>query len=210
MVVRISDKTQNYSKVTKLLVKPNEMMISKFNSLNKEYESNFKFLHNLLHTCSELNQLIDQKKYDELDSLIKSLSNKTIKEFNEIYTNSPIFSTVLNHKKNQLSSLNISVTSTLYSDDLSNLDSINQMIFFTKILDLAIKYCSLSDEQRFIIIKSRKDVYSCTLQIIFNFPSTFENDIKESTSNIDKEFNTQSDISFDYNLKIVDIIFLIN
>lgn len=58
-----------------------EMMISKFNSLNKEYESNFKFLHNLLHTCAELNQLIDQKKYDELDSLIKSLSNKTIKEF---------------------------------------------------------------------------------------------------------------------------------
>lgn len=80
--------------------------------------------------------------------------------------------------------------------------------FFTKILDLAIKYCSLSDEQRFIIIKSRKDIYSCTLQIIFNFPSTFENDIKESTSNIDKEFNTKSDISFDYNLKIVDIIFL--
>lgn len=187
-----------------------EMMISKFNSLNKEYESNFKFLHSLLHTCAELNQLIDQKKYDELNLLIQSLSNKTIKEFNEIYTNSPIFSTVLNHKKNQLSSLNISVTSTLYSDDLSNLDSINQMIFFTKILDLAIKYCSLSDEQRFIIIKSRKDVYSCTLQIIFNFPSTFENDIKESTSNIDKEFNTQSDISFDYNLKIVDIIFLIN
>ena len=34
--------------------------------------------------------------------------------------------------------------------------------------------------------------------------------LKESTSNIDKEFNTQSDISFDYNLKIVDIIFLIN
>ena len=33
---------------------------------------------------------------------------------------------------------------------------------------------------------------------------------EESTSNIDKEFNTQSDISFDYNLKIVDIIFLIN
>ena len=59
-----------------------------------------------------------------------------------------------------------------------------------------------------IIIKSRKDIYSCTLQIIFNFPSTFENDIKESTSNIDKEFNTKSDISFDYNLKIVDIIFL--
>ena len=61
-----------------------------------------------------------------------------------------------------------------------------------------------------IIIKSRKDIYSCTLQIIFNFPSTFENDIKESTSNIDKEFNTKSDISFDYNLKVVDIIFLIN
>ena len=31
---------------------------------------------------------------------------------------------------------------------------------------------------------------------------------EESTSNIDKEFNTKSDISFDYNLKIVDIIFL--
>lgn len=157
-----------------------------------------------------LRHRINWTYFTVLDGLAHPLysSNKTIKEFNEIYTNSPIFSTVLNHKKNQLSSLNISVTSTLYSDDFSNLDSINQMIFFTKILDLAIKYCSLSDEQRFIIIKSRKDIYSCTLQIIFNFPSTFENDIKESTSNIDKEFNTKSDISFDYNLKIVDIIFL--
>ena len=92
-------KNENLRKSLEISELSNEMMISKFNSLNKEYESNFKFLHNLLHTCAELNQLIDQKKYDELDSLIKSLSNKTIKEFNEIYTNSPIFSTVLNHKK---------------------------------------------------------------------------------------------------------------
>ena len=91
-------KNENLRKSLELSELSKEMMISKFNSLNKEYESNFKFLHNLLHTCAELNQLIDQKKYDELDSLIKSLSNKTIKEFNEIYTNSPIFSTVLNHK----------------------------------------------------------------------------------------------------------------
>uniref|UniRef100_UPI0037DD9E22 hypothetical protein n=1 Tax=Methanobrevibacter smithii TaxID=2173 RepID=UPI0037DD9E22 len=92
-------KNENLKKSLKISELSKEMMISKFNSLNKEYESNFKFLHNLLHTCAELNQLIDQKKYDELDLLIKSLSNKTIKEFNEIYTNSPIFSTVLNHKK---------------------------------------------------------------------------------------------------------------
>ncbi len=133
-------KNENLRKSLEISELSNEIgTTSKLDLLNKEYESNFKFLHNLLHTCAELNQLIDQKKYDELDSLIKSLSNKTIKEFNEIYTNSPIFSTVLNHKKNQLSSLNISVTSTLYSDDLSSLDSINQMIFFTKMRDLAIK-----------------------------------------------------------------------
>ena len=92
-------KNENLRKSLEISELSNEMMISKFNSLNKEYESNFKFLHSLLHTCAELNQLIDQKKYDELNLLIQSLSNKTIKEFNEIYTNSPIFSTVLNHKK---------------------------------------------------------------------------------------------------------------
>ena len=90
MELKIS-KSENLRKSLEISELSKEMMISKFNSLNKEYESNFKFLHNLLHTCAELNQLIDQKKYDELDSLIKSLSNKTIKEFNEIYTNSPIF-----------------------------------------------------------------------------------------------------------------------
>ena len=47
MVVRISDKTQNYSKVTKLLVKPsfNDDEISAFlrilHSLNEQMESNF-------------------------------------------------------------------------------------------------------------------------------------------------------------------------
>ena len=36
MVVRISDKTQNYSKVTKLLVKPN-LLIEKLDDVRYEY-----------------------------------------------------------------------------------------------------------------------------------------------------------------------------
>ena len=54
-------KNENLRKSLEISELNNEMMISKFNSLNKEYESNFKFLHNLLHTCAELNQLIDHK-----------------------------------------------------------------------------------------------------------------------------------------------------
>lgn len=54
-------KNENLRKSLEISELSNEMMISKFNSLNKEYESNFKFLHSLLHTCAELNQLIDQK-----------------------------------------------------------------------------------------------------------------------------------------------------
>lgn len=149
-------KNENLRKSLELSELSKEMMISKFNSLNKEYESNFKFLHNLLHTCAELNQLIDQKKYDELDLLIQSLSNKTIKEFNEIYTNSPIFSTVLNHKKDQLSSLNISVTSTLYSDDLSNLDSINQMIFFYKFFAVLLQHSTVSSKRTILFVLAHK------------------------------------------------------
>ena len=48
MVIRISDKTQNYSKVTKLLVKPTEILISDFNEgmnigMVQKNDSSFSF-----------------------------------------------------------------------------------------------------------------------------------------------------------------------
>ena len=42
MVIRISDKTQNYSKVTKLLVKPNTNKNDRLNILKQLYIGNFK------------------------------------------------------------------------------------------------------------------------------------------------------------------------
>ena len=50
MVIRISDKTQNYSKVTKLLVKPNIIQneIKRLNSVKLQYLKIYTDLYNHL------------------------------------------------------------------------------------------------------------------------------------------------------------------
>ena len=69
MVVRISDKTQNYSKVTKLLVKPT------FLSKNKDFDI-FKKLSISSHSWFSVGSLVPafQKEIDFYESLIPILS----------------------------------------------------------------------------------------------------------------------------------------
>ena len=63
MVVRISDKTQNYSKVTKLLVKPNRIT---------EYNKESKIV-----SCF-YNDHKDEKRYDITDNVIDFINRLII------------------------------------------------------------------------------------------------------------------------------------
>ena len=64
MVVRISDKTQNYSKVTKLLVKPYIFQQKKYNI---EYVLTILSFSN--HKLKDI--LIGQQPYDNLEDFVK-------------------------------------------------------------------------------------------------------------------------------------------
>ena len=68
MVVRISDKTQNYSKVTKLLVKPNEIRAFFENALSSDTDLakiQRKFINTLISLDKEEWIVLDRfmKKY---------------------------------------------------------------------------------------------------------------------------------------------------
>lgn len=202
-------KTSNLQKDLEISRLNQQLMTSKYNELNKEYKTNFEFLHDLLHTCSTLNELAESKNYYDLNIEIKKLSETTFKEFNSIFTNSPIFSSVLNHKRELLKSLNITVTSTFYNDNITSMNAVTQMKFYSNILDIPITYLQKSD-QNFIIIKSRKELNSTIFQMIFSLPGNNIEKISLDLEKIDKDFKTTSSYIIDSNLNIIDILILIN
>lgn len=202
-------KTSNLQKDLEISKLNQQLMTSKYNELNKEYKTNFEFLHDLLHTCSTLKELAETKNYHELNSEIKKLSETTFKEFNSIFTNSPIFSSVLNHKRELLKSLDITVTSTFYNDNITSMNAVTQMKFYSNILDIPITYLQKSD-QNFIIIKSRKELNSTIFQMVFNLPGNNIEKISLDLEKIDKDFKTTSSYIIDNNLNIIDILILIN
>ena len=91
MVVRISDKTQNYSKVTKLLVKPKEnqdMIKTRLKKINKKIKKNEKQLKKALKEKEKLINRSKKKKYTEEDYLYEvQVLDPNIKRLKSIIRN---------------------------------------------------------------------------------------------------------------------------
>lgn len=79
-----------------------EFVKSKAKLLSQHYDYNFQFLHDLLHTCNELDMLLNNSKTKEAMNLLNQLTETTYKEFNAIYSNSFILNYVINNNLNQI------------------------------------------------------------------------------------------------------------
>ena len=81
MVIRVSDKTQNYSKVTKLLVKPKFIVVAKMHQ--KMGVDSYAMVQNI-STINKLRVLKPINKYDPIlkirvsDEIMTILDNKLI------------------------------------------------------------------------------------------------------------------------------------
>ena len=62
-----------------------EFVKSKAKLLSQHYDYNFQFLHDLLHTCNELDMLLNNSKTKEAMNLLNQLTETTYKEFNANY-----------------------------------------------------------------------------------------------------------------------------
>lgn len=162
-----------------------ELFNSKLDLLSQQYDNNFRFLHNLLHTCNQLNSLFNDSNYSEATNVLKKLSNTAYKEFNAIYSNSYILNFVINNNLSKVIENDIDIKTVIEYSDFDNLDYHTQLILFEYLINLSITSCiQVTNSDRIIIIKSVKTANKIILKILYSCLSINESNIKKNINEI--------------------------
>lgn len=162
-----------------------ELINSKLDLLSQHYDYNFKFLHNLLHTCSQLNSLFKDSNYVEAINVLNKLSDTAFKEFNAIYSNSYILNYVINNNLTKIIDYNIDIKTVIEHSDFNNLDYYTQLILFEYLINLSIDSCIQVDtSDKIIIIKSVNTANKIILKLFYSTSSINQFDIEKNIKNI--------------------------
>ena len=156
-----------------------EFIKSKVKLLSQHYDYNFQFLHDLLHTCNELNMLLNNSKTKEAMNLLNQLTEITYKEFNAIYSNSFILNYVINNNLNQIIENKIDIKTVIEYNLFDIFDFDTQLSLFEYLLDISINSCLKSDiKNRIIIIKSGVYANNIFLKLTIPDQSINKNEIE--------------------------------
>ena len=109
----------------------------KYDLVCSQYEKNYKYLHDLIHTCSDLTRLVNTQNYSQLKEDISIPLNM-----------------VLNVYRNQFQDLNIAVNTTILSD-FDFLSKEAEYELYDILIQSCIKCCKTS-EKRFISISLKE------------------------------------------------------
>lgn len=131
-----------------------ERMKDKYDLVCSQYEKNYKYLHDLIHTCSNLTRLVNTQNYSQLKEDISSLANKASGTFNLLCSNSIPLNMVLNVYRNQFQDLNIAVNTTILSD-FDFLSKEAEYELYDILIQSCIKCCK-TNEKRFISISLKE------------------------------------------------------
>ena len=180
------------------LKKQKELFNSKYELLQQHYDYNFKFLHDLLHTCNQLNIQFDNQNYENAKEILNQLTQTTYKEFNAIYSQSLDLNYVINSHLNTLIENNINIKTTVETP-LNHLDLQIQFQLFEYLLNFSIESCLKSDQKnKMIIIKSKEQANHLFLKITLPYVAIKKNIIEYSLNKI------LFDISYILSIKQID------
>ena len=180
------------------LKKQKELFNSKYELLQQHYDYNFKFLHDLLHTCNKLNIQFDNQNYENAKEILNQLTQTTYKEFNAIYSQSLVLNYVINSHLNTLIENNINIKTTVETP-LNHLDLQIQFQLFEYLLNFSIESCLKSDQKnKMIIIKSKEQANHLFLKITLPYVAIKKNIIEYSLNKI------LFDISYILSIKQID------
>lgn len=162
-----------------------EFVKSKAKLLSQHYDYNFQFLHDLLHTCNELDMLLNNSKTKEAMNLLNQLTETTYKEFNAIYSNSFILNYVINNNLNQIIENKIDIKTVIEYNLFDIFDFDTQLSLFEYLINLSITSCiQVTNSDRIIIIKSVKTANKIILKILYSCLSINESNIKKNINEI--------------------------
>lgn len=180
------------------LKKQEELFNSKYELLQQHYDYNFKFLHDLLHTCNQLNIQFDNQNYEDAKELLNQLTKTTYKEFNAIYSQSLVLNYVINNHLQTLIDNNIDIKTTVETP-LNHLDLQIQFQLFEYLLNFSINSCLKSNQKnKMIIIKSKEQANYLFLKITLPYVAIKKNIIEYSLNKI------LFDISYILTIKQID------
>lgn len=112
-----------------------------FEMYSKYYYSNFNLLHDLLHSYTEMKQLLDHKEYTELEQKLEDLSYQTLNEYNSTYSESLLLNTLISNRIEILKRNKILIKTKLLYSDFSDMNMIDGTKFLNQLLDTAISSC---------------------------------------------------------------------
>ena len=149
------------------------------------YNSKLEFLHDLLHTCNQLNSLVQDSKYSEATTVLNSLTDTAYKEFNAIYSNSYILNYVINNNLTRIINHNINIKTEIKYSDFDSLDYFTQLTLFEYFVNLSIDSCIQTTAlDKIIMIKSVKTANKIILKVFYSASSINEDIIAQNINEI--------------------------
>lgn len=140
----------------KLLQQKRQELNERMEIINQNYQSNHRFLHDLLHDFKNLYKFKEDGLNNEIEKSIDEIGKKIVYEFNLTLTNSSALNAVLNTLRDQIKSNHIEI-STCVMCDLSKINYSDQILLFQKLLNYAIEEeKSININNRIIDLKIKK------------------------------------------------------
>lgn len=155
--------------------------INKYNeiqleTLKKNYQNNFDFLHNLLHNISSLSNNIEENHIESAKLDMNKIEELTYNAFNRFYSNNQAMSLVLLNHQSIFDEKNIKTSFILEDNLLNDFPLYQQIDLYTKWIHFSLKNI-MSNE--IIILHSKKSKEQELIELQF----------KTQNTNILNEFN---------------------
>lgn len=135
------------------LARQKEIQLSeKYEILNSQYNHNFNFLHNYLHQCIELENLVKDLSNNTIKDKVHAMGEYAANAFNMIYTSSLALDAIINKYSEQITSHRISLETTIRSN-LETMELNEQIMLYESLMDHAIQSSQNAKDSRIINVK---------------------------------------------------------
>lgn len=201
-------KLESSKKIEKMKMEES-FLKSKYDYLDENYQKNFKYFHDLLHFFNELTILAKEKKVDKIINRIDFISKQTLDLFSEIYSNSPILSSLISEYKDIIKEKNIVIVPTIKNVKITSLSLIDETNLLRELFNYAFNLFSEDfRETKMILIKSDLIGQQRILTFSFTANKKDEESLNILISIIKKMSTARVNAEFIENLSMIEIIII--
>ena len=184
-----------------------ESLQMKYDSMKQHYESQFHFIHHLLHQCNALHDDLQSEDYEALKEDLEQVTDEVFTQFNLLFTNSEMLNYVILEHMDTMKQEHIYMKSVIEYQDFSFLSLSEQLALFDSLLCFALDSVKQIEDNRMISFKTKKVNNQVLLQCSFttnqevNMQPCFHK-LKELRTYENRKMHS----SYDANLKLMKIL----